>query len=139
MTRGDGECTPLEGDRLNCGACGYECPEQVNATVSCVAGECTYYCETPYFDCEEDPSNGCESSFLDLETCGSCDNACAGAANADPICDTGVCKLICDDGFDDCTGGAGNACETSIYTSPDDCGACEAACSLSNALPGCTR
>src|SRR5690606_34181073 len=59
------------------------------ATASCVSGSCGIgTCEPGFFDCDLDPTNGCESEVnSDAANCGGCGLAC-GSGQA---CENGAC------------------------------------------------
>ena len=60
--------------------------------------------------------------------CGRCDNACPSEPiNASSRCLAAECVIVCDSGFDDCTGGPSDGCETSL-ASPLTCGGCDVVC-----------
>ncbi|PKN44222.1 MAG: hypothetical protein CVU63_10960, partial [Deltaproteobacteria bacterium HGW-Deltaproteobacteria-20] len=79
-------------------------------------GDAGSTCPSGLADCDDDPSNGCETSVdSDLEHCGFCDNVCV-AVNGDPSCVQGTCKLDCHDGFADCDGIEATGCEQDVYS-----------------------
>ena len=51
--------TPLNTNS-NCGGCGDTCTVGAHATASCSTGVCEAMCDSPWEDCDENPSNGCE-------------------------------------------------------------------------------
>lgn len=114
----------------NCGFCGNAC-DLPHATAECSAGECrivTDGCEAGYQDCNGLPEDGCE---VDLKTnklnCGACNKICTDI-NGDPSCDDGVCKIACNDGFDDCDDKIENGCEVNLNTSSKNCNECGKKC-----------
>src|SRR5690606_5247895 len=63
----------------------------------------------------------CDSQCFDLTVdvahCGSCDNACVPAENADPACGDGLCEMgACLEGFADCNGDSSDGCEHDTTT-----------------------
>ncbi|MEZ4392344.1 MAG: fibrinogen-like YCDxxxxGGGW domain-containing protein [Polyangiales bacterium] len=57
------------------------------------------------------------------------DAPCPSVANATARCEgQGVCAQVCNAGFGDCDGGAGNGCETYLQGSASHCGACGVRC-----------
>ena len=61
-------CTDVQTDRANCGACGVSC----SSSQVCQMGQCTMRCyagETRCFD-------GCHNLLYDAQNCGTCGNAC---------------------------------------------------------------
>ena len=63
---GDCNSDPSDGcetslDSLqNCGSCGEPCTAGPNAVANCSAGVCERACESPWENCDDDWSNGCE-------------------------------------------------------------------------------
>ena len=47
-TNCEGACRNLSSDTANCGECGYACPEDANATISCMNGKCVLVCHNGY-------------------------------------------------------------------------------------------
>ncbi len=133
-----GSCVDTESDPLHCGTCGMACPKRPNATRTCMAGDCGFECDPGFYDCDGDPTNGCESQQTELDNCGGCGLAC-GFANGVASCATGACQLVgCDAGWGDCDGDLDNGCERDVRTSVAHCGGCGAACpSAENAAVAC--
>ena len=57
----------------HCEYCNTPCPSRPQATPSCSSGSCTYTCQSPYENCNNDWSDGCEiptgvANECDLET-----------------------------------------------------------------------
>lgn len=68
------------------------CAGGSNATRQCVSGSCTFACLTNFYDCDGDPTNGCEINLQnDAANCGACGNACAGTVSA---CSAAHCNVI---------------------------------------------
>ncbi|MCW5837000.1 MAG: hypothetical protein KIS78_31690 [Labilithrix sp.] len=92
-------CADLVGDRFNCGACGYFCPNpRANEQVSCKKGLCATECLPGFADCNGDRSDGCE---VDLNVhpahCGACGAQCNYGAGQP--CIEGKCLMVeCDAG-----------------------------------------
>lgn len=132
--------TPLN-TTANCGACGAIC-NLPNANESCTNGACAVNSCTAYYgDCDGLSTNGCETDWrTSTPNCGGCGNAC----RAGLVCQNGNCRDAvqnCPTGWGDCNatpgdGVRGDGCETDLH-SPTNCGACGAACSLSNATARC--
>lgn len=74
-------------------------------------------CSPGTADCDRDPKNGCEAVLAaDTDNCGICGVTCA-AANAEPSCLGGTCRVIsCKSGFCDTDGDPDNGCETAAKT-----------------------
>ena len=57
-------------------ACPTVC-ENPNGTASCESGSCQTRCTTGYSDCDDDPTNGCETNIsADPTSCGDCISSC---------------------------------------------------------------
>lgn len=122
------ECYDFLTEVLACGGCGNSC-SYPNAGASCENGECQMgACLEGFFDCNGDPSDGCESDLRDLENCGSCGVVCE-YSNAVASCDGGTCEFLdCEAGFDDCDDDTANGCETDLNTDAGNCGGCGTVC-----------
>ncbi len=143
-------CTDAPGCETNttnnanhCGGCGQVC-ELANATARCSASGCLIdSCNPGFANCDGNHTNGCETNLLaDDDNCGGCGRSCE-RDNAGSACNgAGTCDFACHTGFADCNNDLpltpSNGCEINIHTSPANCGACNAACNLPNAVPGCT-
>ena len=139
----DGDATngcevDVRTDGRNCGACGRACRVS-GGTGACVSGSCgVLACDTGRADCDSDAANGCE---VDTQTttahCGGCGRACAARSHAVASCAAGACAYVCEAGYADCDGEAGNGCEVDVRTSLSHCGACGRACSPANATGAC--
>ena len=138
---GDGQTCEIntQTDINNCGSCGHAC-SYPNGIAACVSGVCQMTgCVAPFGDCDKNPANGCE---VNLNTspghCGSCNAACKSTNGQNPSCDSGLCTLTCDNGWDNCNGPQpGNdpkndGCEVNIGANPQQCGACNKPCSTAN-------
>jgi len=121
----------------NCGACGTAC-SRANAAASCPGGSCTLgNCNTGFANCDNNPTNGCETPTNTNNNCGACGTVCS-RTNAVASCASGSCATVaCNTGFGDCDGNANNGCETPI-NSLTHCGACNTACALTNATESCS-
>jgi len=102
-------------------------PPDVRDAPSCEESPCA--CLPPLADCDGVAANGCEVDLLrDPAHCGVCGRRCAAAPNAAGACDAGVCGFVCNGGFTDCNGFAGDGCEQPTATSTRHCGACNNLC-----------
>jgi len=64
---------------------------------------------------------------------------CSSNNMASVTCTSSTCNGACQVGYADCDNNKQtNGCETNIYTSPNNCGACGAACSTNHITAGCT-
>ena len=82
--------TPLAEDLRNCGVCGLRCGSGGATEVgTCSDGLCSLECADGNFDCDGEPSNGCETTRLrDPLHCGRCGSACPAS---EPVCVAGDC------------------------------------------------
>ncbi len=129
----------LQGDPNNCGSCGHVC-SSVNATASCVAGNCQLTCNPGYFDCDGMPSTGCEVAVNgDPNNCGYCGNVCASGPNASGSCVNGSCQFSCNAGYMDCDNQPANGCEIAVISDPNNCGGCGHVCApRPNSMSSCS-
>ncbi len=130
--------TTTDTNLANCGFCDNLC-NLPNATEACVAGTCTItQCNSGYDDCDPVALNGCESLLYTTANCGGCNVPCA-PADATGSCSTGICVIqSCNSGYADCSGGAGDGCETDTRTDPNHCGSCPNVCGGANGTPYCS-
>lgn len=64
------QCVDLMTDPANCGKCGISCVIP-RATAACSVGQCALgECDDGWFDCDEDPDNGCEQALAPGQMCG---------------------------------------------------------------------
>jgi hypothetical protein len=112
----DGCETNLGTSVTDCGSCHSPCtlgPTVVHASPAC-AGSCSFACDTGYGNCDSNTTNGCETDLHTLTDCGGCHVPCAlgpTAVHATSVSCDGTCHAVCDVGFADCDGNAGNGCE----------------------------
>jgi hypothetical protein len=119
---GSGLCTVnTTNDVHHCGSCENACPAlkwQDHATALCAGGKCTFACDEFFADCNQDPSDGCETFvFDDPKNCGACGNACKDGV----ICWRNACG--CPSGFTQC----GNDC-VKLDSDNNNCGSCGNVC-----------
>ena len=75
---GGGVCTNIT-DVDNCGACGTVCGSTHTTNVACAAGACQLTCEEDFANCNQNPSDGCETdTTTDNNNCGGCGTTCRG-------------------------------------------------------------
>ncbi|MEZ4265663.1 MAG: MopE-related protein [Myxococcota bacterium] len=134
----------LSSDPANCGGCAAACATS-NGTPGCEEGVCTVAaCNPGYADCDGHVSSGCEfdtSGFQnDASNCGLCGNVCT-SPNGTVDCVAAECTMVgCPATFADCNGDHFDGCEYDVSgfsTDSSNCGACGAACALSNATSEC--
>ncbi len=83
----DGCETDTTKDTANCGACGVSCQGPNVKSGTCAASSCALTCDTGYADCDEHPTNGCETYLLgDGANCGACGHDCMHGGCAASIC-----------------------------------------------------
>ena len=147
-------CVNLQTNANHCGECDYLCSEINASSTACSSGACVPVCNTGYRDCNAisrpDPDDGCETWISDPTACGNCSTVHVCSTDhvvGTPTCSTdgnGYCTAAeCDVGWADCThpgaSVADNGCETNVYTSTANCGACNRACNGANvAATSCT-
>jgi len=86
----------------SCGVCG--------DNAGCNVNICE--CNNGFSNCNNDWSDGCEINLNSINSCGtSCSNrvVCSSMNGINPICDNGVCKLTCKNGYVDCNSGVANS------------------------------
>jgi len=131
----------LTQDGLNCGTCGYICPDLPNATATCDNAACVIgSCDPGYDDCDSSTFDGCETLLAtDVNHCGGCGMPCGVLPHAFPKCEDSTCTIGgCESGFADCDGVVANGCEVDLSFDPANCGACENACpAITNGTPKC--
>ena len=125
-------------DAGNCGSCGNVCPSGPHSTAACENGGCVLHCAAGWDDCDNNPSNGCEThTDVDAGNCGSCDHAC-NTPNAAPACAAGLCVVsACNQGFADCDTSPANGCEINTTNNASNCGGCGMGCSIANGTAAC--
>lgn len=113
----------------HCGACDSACPSGANSQPRCTASTCSLACDIGFFDCNMNPTDGCEQNVRLPDHCGTCTNVCNLPHVDTHTCDTGSCGIAqCALGYADCNGLPADGCETSIADDEANCGMCERAC-----------
>lgn len=131
--------TPIDTND-NCGECGFSCQGSVpqgneKCDPSGAVEVCVLSCNPNHADCNDDPSDGCETSLLKESSCGSCTTPC----NAGEICDANLtCKTSeCSPGTADCD--QSGTCSTDIENDESNCGGCGITCdSVNNGTTKCS-
>jgi len=113
-----------------CGASCTVCPTVAHSSRTCVAGACSFTCDTGFGNCDNLPATGCETDTnTSLQHCGACGTACTGKHATGWTCSSGVCfSTQCETNWGDCDLDGTNGCETSLLSTHDHCGACNNAC-----------
>ena len=118
------ECVDLNSNIYHCNSCNNACPQGNNLITTC-DGSCHTTCDKNYGDCNDDSSDGCESSFIDrhLKSCATCQKDYADCTNKTNInCNVYLpnkhwteCNK-CEAGYGDCDKKDLNGCETELAT-----------------------
>jgi serine/threonine protein kinase len=135
LSHDDGCEVDLKQSAENCGACGATCLGKPGARGgACVNAQCKVECTQGFDNCNTTPDDGCEIDLtISADNCGACGNICMSKPNvASATCDKGSCSLVCKPGFENCSGGAQDGCETNTMTTPDHCGGCGKICGSQN-------
>ena len=64
--------TDLLTTTAHCGQCGRVCSTANASAATCVAGGCHLTCLAGFYDCNQDPTDGCEATLATVDTCGPC-------------------------------------------------------------------
>jgi hypothetical protein len=107
------------------------------ASGTCAGGKCAVLaCNKGYADCNQDPTDGCETDLSEATHCGSCNAVCGASA---PLCAPNGTGFSCTSG---CSGQAPTLCGTQcvdLATSRTHCGACNNTCgAVGNAQVTCS-
>jgi hypothetical protein len=124
-------CANIAIDSANCGGCGIACT-LLHAVSSCANAKCKINsCVQGWADCDQTASTGCEQDISDdITNCGGCGVKCPGTNVMNSGCGGGNCLGTCVAGFADCDQQlAGDGCEVSTGTDPNNCGMCGTVCS----------
>ena len=126
-------------DPKNCGKCGTACTAPAHAVPACDSSKCSFRCLPHFFDCNNDPADGCEvDASADTKNCGHCGSVCPNLPNASPACVNSLCTAgMCANGFGDCDLKPGNGCEAALATDTSNCGACGKGCKSINGNAVC--
>lgn len=132
----DGCETNTDVSVAHCGGCKNPCTIP-NGSPKCEAGRCQVKtCAGTFRDCDGEPKNGCEINVAtSTDNCGACGTDCASKyAHASAMCSGSSCgSPICDAGYDDCSGGISDGCETDTSKDSANCGGCRRACQTDGA------
>jgi hypothetical protein len=135
--RCDGLCVSVDEPGYGCAQPGCDSCSLARATASCAGLKCTISaCDPGFADCDQDPSNGCETDLSDPAHCGACNARCGAGA---PLCAPQGPAFVCTTG---CTAQAPTLCGTQCVdpqTSLNHCGGCNTVCpDVTNARATCT-
>jgi len=107
----NGQCVDPNSDKLNCGECNHECnPDEV-----CSLGNCSSECYGNLTNCD----GYCVDTKTNPQHCGECNRKCTAGENADFVCSSGNCEVICHQGWEDRDGDG--SCETQVQTQEEIC------------------
>ena len=116
QTHCGGSCVNTQTDPSNCGACGNVCPVLTGAhNPSCSSGVCALICDAGWADCNDDASDGCETTLGTPTDCLQCGDSCSTFADEcnNPVCNANGCDgqpanegQSCQGGTGTCTSGA---------------------------------
>lgn len=116
-----------------------DCDPVANGHAICSASTCVIdSCDAGYANCDMNYSTGCETDIdTSMMNCGGCSQECA-PDHATGQCSGGTCMLsFCDPGYGDCDLDISNGCEVNTSSDVQNCGTCNAVCSVPNATPTC--
>lgn len=124
-------CVDPDSDDRDCGGCNNFCdplgegdagPPPANTTYGCVGGQCgKLKCNPGYGDCDQDMTNGCETSLTTRENCAACGKTCP--ADEDCRSRLGVYECLCPAGQTYCS----EEC-VDLATDAKNCGSCGFRC-----------
>ena len=114
-----GQCTSVQTDNANCGACGKACA----AGEVCSGGTCGLSCGGGTTLCGSGSAAFCTNTDTDNANCGACGAPCA----AGEVCAGGTCGLSCGGGTTQCGFGSTAFC-TNTDTDRLNCGSCGNSC-----------
>lgn len=127
-----GACVDTEANPAHCGDCDISCVGQANSSGGeCKEGSCELTCDRNFFDCDNDPENGCElDGSEDIDNCGGCGIECLAKPRVtDARCEYGSCIIVsCEEGWGNCDLVPDNGCEAEFAVEPTACGDCFTDC-----------
>jgi hypothetical protein len=109
----------LSKDPQNCGSCRTSCTRP-NAKTTCSNGRCMLQnCLSPFQDCNDDESDGCEADTSSNRAhCSGSNKACRFLNVVSTTCSSSKCSWQrCAPGFDNCDGNRDSGCETVLVGS----------------------
>lgn len=88
-------CETALSTTANCGRCGNTCTASFSSMEpTCVNGSCGSSCRSLFADCDNDPSNGCESDLSFRSSCGTCSSHCTRYANCVSLGNGPTCQCM---------------------------------------------
>lgn len=126
-----GFCVSTNDSAHGCGGTSCMACNAANAVPTCSAdGKCAIAtCLPGYSDCDQNPSNGCETDITSPSSCGGCGIKCPSGQ----YCSAGGCVASCSPPATLCTDRCVN-----LATDPRYCGTCRDACPLvGRGVPAC--
>jgi hypothetical protein len=127
----DGACVDRTDPAFGCSADACAPCALANATSACSGTQCAVgECSGAFENCDGSAANGCEANpSSDPQNCGACGNVCV-TPHANPLCEDGECNAgSCEPNWENCDGMGANGCEANLLNDPQNCGACDNACS----------
>ena len=122
-------CANTTNDPSNCGMCDNKCPPIAHGTPACAGSMCKIgSCDMGFADCNNDPTDGCETNTNnDPQNCGGCNHPCG----ANGVCMNGMCINGCNGGppcqsMETC---CSTGC-TNTRNDVDNCGMCNNVCPM---------
>jgi hypothetical protein len=109
----DGLCVDTDSSHEHCGGCNNACP----AEQSCSGGMCLIECPADTVDC----SGSCVDVLSDRNHCGECGHVCEAGLNAMPLCELGLCSVVCLEGWFDTDGDGSCESECSPTSTTEIC------------------
>lgn len=127
----DGCEVTLGNDPEHCGACDTPC-DLDNAEAQCLGGRCQITaCAEGFENCNTEVSDGCEVDITeDIDHCGACNATCS-RHHGSSSCEAGVCRITCDENFEDCNQDLIDGCESNLDRDVDNCQSCQQSCEAS--------
>jgi hypothetical protein len=132
--------TDINNDSQNCGACNRQCTNPGGPT-HCEMGECHFTCSPGYFDCNGDPTDGCEANLSQVTVCNACmtDMDCPPDFYCRQVQGQGICtkKGPLGNSCMDARECLSNHCVDGVCCNSDCTGLCSS-CALSGSMGTCS-
>lgn len=102
-----------------------------------MAGACQLTCFQGFGNCNDDPSDGCETDLANSwEHCSGCSSACDLPNVETQRCDGRCVVTTCSPGYADCNDNPSDGCEAALESDPRHCGWCGHSCGSSSCDAG---